>query len=86
MRSVRMLVCFIYSQSCTCNSFCLAVFFMEIRPNWKLEGKKKRQRGMRKRERGKERKRKLFMFISSTLLQNCFLGLDEVSGTSSGAA
>lgn len=32
----------------------------------------------------KERENCLFM--SSALLQNCFLGLDEESGTSSGAA
>lgn len=50
-----MLVCFMYSLSCTCKSFCLSVFFMEIRPNWKLEGKK-RQRGMRGREEGKKEK------------------------------
>lgn len=56
MRSVRMLVCFIYSQSCTCNSFCLAVFFMEIRPNWKLEGKKK-GRGEWGREKEGKRER-----------------------------
>lgn len=49
-----MLVCFIYSQSCACKSFCLSVFFTEIRPNWKLEGKKKAEGNERKREGGKE--------------------------------
>lgn len=49
-----------------------------------LNGKwQKKKKGGREWEKEKERKEKLFMFILSILLQNCFTGLDEDSETSS---